>query len=65
MLDPIELARWSGRVPLRRLIRIESVCPLPFSGHVQLENARDHDDRLRLIAVLEQCELQRLGAIDE
>jgi hypothetical protein len=32
---------------------------------IQLENAQDHDDRLRTVPVLEHCELEGFGAIDE
>jgi hypothetical protein len=32
---------------------------------IQLENARDHDDRLRTVPVLEHCELEGFGATDE
>jgi len=35
------------------------------ADHIQLENARDHDDRLRAVPVLEHCKLEGFSAIDE
>jgi hypothetical protein len=33
--------------------------------HIQLENPGHHDDGLRTVSILEHCELQRFGPIDE
>jgi hypothetical protein len=55
-----------GGATLQGLIGIErSACWLESAARIELENAGHHDDRLRPVAVFEQCEFERLGAIDE
>jgi hypothetical protein len=36
-----------------------------LSARIEFEDSRDHDDRLRSVAILEQGELERFGAIDK